>query len=455
VYGGRITQGALAPAFSHGIRLGQGRGDGLTVHDTTFDIHADSSIPVYTIYAGKNAVLYNNTIKNHVMRIRNRHQLQGQSIKFADSAQASGPAAIYGNQITGGAQGGLFSQVASTKIYNNMVSQEATYTNDFGIYAWANNGEVFNNTVVPIVGRGIQIAGGAKGARVHDNKIVVIEKKDNEEYQGCQVGGTYGIQFDDDPRRAVSFRNTVVARADQCDGQALRVTDSQKGSGNSSHDNSYTAQRVGKGTALAIGFGTGGATGFDSEHDTYVADSAVLAFDWAGGQNLTFRDCTFIKGTNPAPDFVTFSFRNGGKEPVTNVHFIDSIFEKGAAKDNTNMKPILSSGDWPGPAEYFIDWTLKLTAEDQNGRPVGGADVQIKDAFQILAFRGTTNKEGKISAVLTEFRKYNTPSAVYKEGHTPHSLLIVKAGCRQDPSSTLISMTQTADRTVSMDCRTP
>jgi hypothetical protein len=454
VYGGSITQGPGAAAFSDGIRLGQGPGNGLTVHDMTFSIHADSSIPIYSTFLGTRATVYNTTIYNEVTVIQNRHQEQGQSVKFADSAHIPGPAAIYGNHITGGAQGGIFSEVAGTKIQDNFVSQKGTYTNDFGIYAWADNGEVFNNTVTPILGRGIQIA-SSKGEKVHDNKIVVIEQRDNQEYNGCQPGGAYGIQFDEEPKQATAFRNTVVAKADQCDAQALRVTDSRAGSGNLSRDNQYLAERIGKSTALATGFGTGGATEFTSERDTFVGDSSAVAFDWDGGQNLVFRDCTFGKGSNPAADFVTFAFRNGGNVPVRNIHFVDSIFENGARANSTNMTRTMAEGDWPGPAEYFVDWTLRLTVADQKGNGIRDAAVEIKDAFGKVAFRGTTDREGKISAVLTEFRIYNDPSDVHKENHTPHSLRIGKAGCRPAASDILISMTEKRDQTIQIDCRTP
>ena len=452
VYGGSITQGPGAAAFSDAIRLGQGPGNGLTVHDVTFYVHADSSIPIYSTFLGTRAKIYNTTIKNEVTVVQNRHQEQGQSVKFADSSHIPGPAAIYGNHITGGAQGGIFSQVKGTKIHDNFVSQKATYTNDFGIYAWSDDGEVFNNTVTPILGRGISIAGASKGEQVHNNKIIVIEQKDNAEYQGCQIGGTFGIQFDEAPTQASSFGNTVFARADQCDAQALRVTDSRAGSGNMSHDNRYTAERIGQSAALATGFGTGGAKEFASERDTFIGDSSAVAFDWDGGQNLIFRECVFGKGTNPATNFVTFSFRNGGTIPVKNVHFVDSLFQNGAAKDNTNMNRILANGDWPGPAEYFMDWTLWLTVRDQNGKPVPGATVEIKDALETEVHRGTTDTNGDTSAVLTEFRMFNDAATVHKERHTPHVISVHKEGCHSSSAEFPISVTQTSKKIVELDC---
>jgi hypothetical protein len=453
VFGGTITQGEGAAPFSHAIRLGQGPGNGLTVYSVTFNVHADSSIAIYTTFLGTHTQIFNNTVNNKVTVIQNRHQEQGQSIKFADSAKVPGPAAIYGNHITGGGQGGIFSSIKGTKIYNNVVSQKGTYTNDFGIYAWSDGGEVFKNTVTPILGRGISIAGASNGAQVYDNYVVVIEQKDNQEYGGCQVGGAYGIQFDDEPRNGKAFRNTVIAKADQCEAQALRVTDSREGAGNRSHDNTYSAERVGASTAMATGFGSGGATGFTSEHDTYTGDSSDVSFDWDGGRNLLFRECTFAKGKKAASDFVTFSFRNGKDLPVSNIRFVDSVFENGAKKESTNMKPILSNGDWPGSAEYFIDWSLTLFVHDQLQRPVPGSDVLIIDALGHVAYQGNTNQEGKISVPLTEFRIYNTPSQVLQEIHTPYRVNITKKGCTAAPASFSIDVREPTSHSAGITCQ--
>jgi hypothetical protein len=383
--------------------------------------------------------------------IENRHQLNGQSIKFADSFDVPGPATIYGNHITGGAQGGIFSAVIGTTIHDNVIEHNGTYTNDFGIYAWANGGEVYNNVLAPITGRGINIA-SSKGERVHDNQIEVIEEKVNEEYAGCQYGGTFGIQFDDDPHEAIAFRNSVVAKASECDAQALRVTDSRKGSKNLSHHNRYIAKRLGRSLAFATGFGSGGATEFVSEHDTFVGDTSAVRFDWDGGQNLIFRECVFEKGPNAAPDYATFSFRNGGKVPITNIHFIDSIFQNGASKDSTDMRPVLDAGDWPGPAEYFIDWTFRLCVRDHGLKPVSGATIDITDALGNSVFQGITNQEGSISTVLTEFRMYNTSTVVQKEEHSPYLLHVKKAGCGPSFKDLVLPMTKMTEQALLIDC---
>jgi hypothetical protein len=450
VYRGTISQGPAAGPFSHSVRMGQGLGAGIRVHDVTFNIHSDSSIPIYAEYLGTNANITDNVIHNDVVKIQNRHQLHGQSIKLSGRS-LKGPATISGNHIVGGAQGGIFSEVAETVIHNNIVSQKGTYTNDFGIYAWSDRGDVYENVVSPVTGRGIIIA-DSTGERVHDNKIIVIEQKMNEEYGGCQIGGTFGIQFDDNPRKAEAFQNAVLAKADQCDAQALRVTDSRKDSNNLSHDNTYVAERVGNSSAFATGFGSGGATGFTSEGDTFVGDSSAVRFDWDGGANLIFRNCIFGKGANPTLDYVTFSFKNGGKVPVTNIHFIDSVFQNGAARDSTDMKPILSADDWPGPAEYFIDWSVELFLQDQELKPVIGVSVNIEDALGQSVFHGLSDKDGRVSMTLTELKIYNTVSDVKKEIDNPYTVSMYKEGCETDFKRSVLSVGQPTVESISLTC---
>ena len=62
------------------------------------------------------------------------------------------------------------------------------------------------------------------------------------------------------------------------------------------------------------------------------------------------------KGTNPAPNYVTFSFQNGGAS-VSNIHVIDAVFRDGASKDSTDMQAI-GSQEWHLAAEYYVDWSF-------------------------------------------------------------------------------------------------
>jgi hypothetical protein len=449
VMNGKIVQAAGVAPFSDAIHLGQGGGNRLQVHDVEFSVGGNSAIPIFTTYSGAGSLIYHNTIHNNVRTIQNRHQLQGMSVKFDNSQKLSPGQSVHDNQILGGAQGGIFLVAPGATAFGNKISQNGRYSNDFSIYLWGSHQEVFKNEISVISGRGIQIGGAAistggsaKGgsySSAHDNKIEVTELKQNCDYSEgnacnvCQLGGAYGIQFDDNPQGDSSFNNIVVARAGECDASALRITDSEL-SANESHDDSFTAVRAAADSANAYGWDNAGPTAFAARNDTFIADSASYHVNWDGAQNELCVGCTFGKGAaNPSPNYVTFSFQNGGNIPVKNIHFRDTAFIGGAKKDSTDMRPI-NATDGPGYAEYSIDWTFTLLVEDADDKPLPGAAVSITDAVGSAAYQGVTNQEGKVALPLTEFRMYNTTSRVVRERHTPYTVSITQKGCTDTPS---------------------
>jgi hypothetical protein len=463
---GKIIQSATAAPYSHGIRIGQLNGaNHLSVRSVTFEVNASASIPIFTTFAGSGSQVLNSTFHNNVTSIFNRHQIQGASIKFNTGQDAHDGQIIHDNNLVGGAQGGIYSASPGTAVYNNTISQNGRYSNDFGIYVWGNKSEAYNNAITPTSGRGIQISGGAvsvngqengaNGARVHDNQITVIELRQNCDYSAggkacnvCEPGGAYGIQFDDHPTNSTAYKNTVRARAAECDAQALRLT--SIGPDNTSHDNMYVAERVGQDRGKAWALGTGGAaTHFVSTKDTFIGDSATFHADWDGMPGgLTCVSCTLGKGSNASSDYVTFAFENGGNS-VSNVHFQDPTFTEGASKNSTDMRAIEANRQY---AEYFIDWTYSLTVQNASGVGVAGAVVSITDATQKEVFSGTTGASGEISAVLNEFKAFNTPKGVIQEKHTPYQVTIRAPGCAPNPDSFRVELIKTTVQKIPLAC---
>jgi hypothetical protein len=463
---GKILQAAGVAAHSDAIHLGQGGGNYLEVYDVEFLVQGDAAIPIFTTFSGAGARIYRNIIHNDVRSIPNRHQLQGMSVKFDNSQKLPPGQSVHDNQILGGAQGGIFLVTAGATAYGNKISQNSHYSNDFAIYIWGSNQEVFKNEINAVSGRGLQIAGGAIGidgdgkggahSRVHDNRIQVTELKQNCDYSErdscnvCEPGGAYGIQFDDNPQGDQSFNNSVIARADECEAAALKITDSRLAE-NESHDDTFIAMRVGRSAASAYGWDNLGPVGFTARNDTFVADSASYHVDWDGAQNEVCISCTLGKGTNPSPQYVTFSFHNGGNNTIKNIHFRDTKFIGGAAKDSTDMRPINLS-NWPGYAEYFIDWTFTLLVHDQHGNGSAGAHISIVDALGAVAYEGDTNRQGEVSVPLTEFRMYNTQTQVVRELHTPYVVQISKRGCLTVSPRLLVDVKEPSSKTTRITC---
>lgn len=450
VYRGGINQADGAAAYSHAIRIGQTNdGDHLTVHDVVFSIAAPSSIPIFTTFVGADSQIYDNTIRNNVTRIYNRHQEEGQSIKFNNTGAVSPGQRIFGNSIFGGPQGGILTESPGAIIHDNTIAQDGRYSNDFAINLWGSKQVAYHNKIDVKSGRGIVIDGSATttiGVSAYENEITVMELKQNEEYGGCELGGALGLQFDDKGSGTV-FKNKILAKAGECPAAGLRLT--VVGEHSNSHDNVYTAQRIADSDAPAVGFSTGAGIDFISFNDRFTADTYNVAFDWDGGKNLMFQNDTFVKGDNPAPNYATFSFRNAGATPVTGIRFIDSTFLAGASKDSTDMQPI-NEKNWPGPSEYFIQWTLTVEARGDAGSAIPGAGVLIYDSQHIPVAHGITDAKGVFSTVLTEFRRFNTKTGVIKELHTPHTVQIARDGCTSTSFS--LAMNHPTERTVVLSC---
>jgi hypothetical protein len=471
VENGNIIQAKGAPPYSHGIRLGQINGTNhLTVHDVTFDVSSVASIAIFTTFLGSDSAIYHNTFHNNVTTINNRHQIEGASIKFMNDQGSSIGQTIHDNTIIGGAQGGIFSASPGTKYFNNTIRQNGRFSNDFAIYAWGNNSAVYHNIIEPASGRGIQIAGGAssvnghgvgsKGTIVYDNQINTMELKQNCDYSEgrtacnvCQLGGAYGIQFDDGPEHAAAYDNTVVARADECQASAVRIT--EVGTGNVSHNNSYTAVQVGSKAGDAYGLTLAMTNAsldsvFTSQGDIYTADSADVFIDWgaAGGGLLCIR-CTLAKGKNASAHFHTFDWGPYNSGQVRNLHFQDTTFLNGANKDDTTMSVI--NGNHPY-AEYFIDWTYTLTVQDQQGNALSGATVVITDSLNNQVFSGATDAKGQVSTVLNEFKRYSTKMVIIKEMHTPHIVKVTYARCDPRENVTKVTMDHMTSQTVERSC---
>ena len=450
VFGGAINQAPGAAPYSHAIRIGQTNdGDHLTVHDLVISVSSPSSIPIYTNFAGADSQIYNNTFKNSVTKIYDRHQEEGQSIKFNNTGKTSPGQRIFGNSVVGGPQGGILTESPGSIIHDNTIAMDGRYSNDFAINLWGSHQLAYHNKVDVKSGRGIIIDGSATttiGVSAYENDITVIELKQNEEYDGCELGGAIGIQFDDQGGGTV-YKNKVLAKADDCPAVGLRLT--RVGDHSNSHDNFYTTERIGQTSTVALGFSTGTAADFSSFNDRFTADTYNVAFDWDGGKNLTFQNDTFVKGDNPAPNYATFSFRNGGKTAVQGIRFIDCKFLGGASKDATDMQAI-NDKNWPGPSEYFIEWTLTFRVTNEKGSAIRGASVMIADLQQVQVAKGLTDAHGVFSAVLTEFRRFNTVAGVTKELHTPHTVQISRDGC--SPSSFSVAIESPIERSLVLRC---
>jgi hypothetical protein len=283
------------------------------------------------------------------------------------------------------------------------------------------------------------------------NTITVIEKSDDSEYGGCELDGTYGIQYDDNASSASDVSNTVVAEGQQCNGGGLRLT--AVGTGDTSSNNSYTGKLLsGSASGVAangLSMDSGGQPAFTATRDTFIGDTASVYVDWDGAGPFTCISCTLGSGPEPS-NYTTFYFWNGGT-PVTpgGMHFRDTNFTGSASKTSTIMTVPGNNGQ---TAEYWIDWTYNLTVEDGAGAAVSGASVSITDALGNNIYSGKTNSSGQVSAVLSELRMHNSGTSAVQEMRTPDAVTISASGCTTLSYSVTVSGTMSDTRSMTGTC---
>lgn len=293
------------------------------------------------------------------------------------------------------------------------------------------------------------------GANAYNNTIAAIEKSNNAEYNGCELGGAYGIQFDDNPNGGTVQNNNVTAVGDTCWGSALRLTDTRT-TNNLSQNSTYKAIRKSAGSP-ACGFGPDasdscahavsldGPTGFLSRHDIFQGDSDDLFFDWDGASGVIFISPTFLKGTtNPSPDFHTFVFRNGYK-PVSNIYIQDATFQAGTSPTDIDL-PARSANQQA--SSLYITWSQTITVRKASGGAVAGATVSFVDALG-HSYSSTTNAQGVAVVVVTQYRLNNDSGADGVEHRNPFRRTVGMPGCTTN-TVTALTISATGSGTVSL-----
>ena len=244
MYGGSIVQSTNAAPFSHVFSFGQGAFSSAPyMHDITATFQNTGAQFYESSYIPTGAKIENNTIYDNVTNIQKSGQgmlsaraaFQGQAIYIGQNNQNPGSGdLIENNKIIGSPQGGVRTVNQHSTISGNDISMNATYSNDFCADIPADYTTVTNNNCHPKSGRGFHI--NSNNVTVSNNTINVTELSQNPEYNGCEGGGTYGVQLEFDnsflPAPPVGVKvtdNTITATSTACQAIGLRVTGNDAG----------------------------------------------------------------------------------------------------------------------------------------------------------------------------------------------------------------------------------
>jgi len=433
VENGSIVEGAGAGSMNDGIRFYQiNKSDGLEVYNTKIAVHGPSSINIQTQYQ-LGVTIHNNELKNDVRVVENRDNLQGMLVKVLMNPAAAGHTRIFNNVLRGGAQGGILVSGTGGEVFGNDISQDGRYSNDFSIYAYGSEFNIYGNVIHPISGRGIMVTGARN--QVHDNRIEVRELAQNQEYGGCQMSGSYGIELRlPTPRNNEIYRNQITAYAEQCDSRGLGLRELTENAGNWIYENTIRAVCVGNTRAHAYGVTlVSSRGGVLLERNKVIADSANILWPYDGGYGTFVRN-TFIKGSNPSPDYATFAFVNS-KSAAGNL-IADSTFRAGADRMSISMKPV-GTGGWVGDSELQFGRTVNLRVINSHEQPVPNAHVVVLDPNGRTLFLSDTDQAGAAQVI--------TPQCVVHNSRDPQPVV--------EPISPRITVSKDGYQSASSDVR--
>lgn len=327
VFGPGTIQDATTDTTVHSTGIWVGESNDVSpapiVHDLTIITHGPKANTIYATGSVSGWQIYNNTLSMNnsvALPLSDRSAFLGQAILLSDPEQDAGviPDSIHDNHILAATQGGIRTTHQNAHIYNNDITFNSKTSNDFCIDVPANNQQIDHNTCHPLSGRGIHM--NASTLNVHDNTITVIELKQNVEYNGCELGGTYGMQLEFDvfqgipPTGTKIANNTVTATAGDCDGIGMRMTGLTTSGGAAYTSNTVTtSNKKGTGHDYGLSFddvqeGSGMVT---YTGNTFQSQYAYLTVAWDGASLIMPAGQTW-KGT---PTYVVDD-QNGYNDPA-------------------------------------------------------------------------------------------------------------------------------------------
>ena len=305
---GAIVQGQGGGFASHAIKIGELGGTGWIVDNLTLTTNGVNSKPFFSYYMA-GATFNNNVINHNVTTIKSRDGYDGAAVHIPYTSAAG---TIYNNTFNTGIQTAIFlgeSTGGQHQVYNNNITLQSKYTNDFAISA---GGAIVHDNIVNCGSgsnscRGIWI--GGTNTKVYNNTVSVQELVRNQEYNGCEASGAYGMQAEYGSTGVEVYGNTVTAisGAGVCDAAALRLNSNYNGTASLNiHDNTFTATNTGSAAVYAMKFANIYGSGYQINYNTFSTNGRWIYLDY--DQNPTnLMSATFTgnrfgtSGTLPSP----------------------------------------------------------------------------------------------------------------------------------------------------------
>lgn len=338
---GKIVQGQGLSDYADSIFVEENSGSNFEfdhLEITTKGANAQA-IETYNMLNGK---IHDCTLHAEVATITSRDGYDGAIIKVeygGDGGQ------IYNNIFDKGIQTAIYAHTKSDaanqmQIYGNNITLQTKYTNDFAIVAGGS--EIFSNTINCGSGnnscRGIGI--GGSGTEVFNNIVGVQQLARNQEYNGCESSGAYGMQMESNTHGIRVYGNTVTANAGVCEAYAFRANPYAEGGvesyDNLVHDNVFVALTAGSARAANIKYSQLDSDDVSLTNNTFKTNHRWIYLD-GGGPVI---DPTFVGNRWETMDTLSDPFYPFEAYNNAGTYFSGTFYDNtyGSAQDKTRFE---------------------------------------------------------------------------------------------------------------------
>jgi len=423
---GKIVQGQGGSDFSHAITIEENSGRDFVFRDLEIRVHGANS-RVISSFQGFNAKVHDNVFYSNINTITSRDSFDGATVKIESPGYGG---LYYNNTINTGIQTGIYAPSKAgevpNQVFRNTIRLQTKHTNDFAIVSGGSL--IYENIVDCGTGnnscRGIA---GGNNTKIYNNTVTVQELPRNQEYNGCEMGGAYGIQSESGNNVEI-YGNTVTAYAGECEAHAFRANPFNDGvtmsQNNSVHDNSFIALASGSARASAVKIANADAGALDIRNNILESNRQWLHFD-GRAVGLVFTGNTF-KTAAPldSPFYPLTDYNWNGTLYPEYVTFLDNRYPDSTVETLFASLNVRNGSATDPYASYLYSWPMTVLVKDEQGQLVPGAKVEIDDKGGRLVFTGTTGSAGTVSMVLNEYKNVGGVKTLL----TPHLVRVLWNG---------------------------
>lgn len=496
-----------------------GSGDGWQLHDLTVNIPVNcTSCWAYSSWPGDYGTgpgdkIWKVTVNDNSGFVYSRCSYEGTAFNLSYYSSTTNPGAIaYENTVNHSPQDGFSVSTNNSFVFGNTLKignpngtiagtaatcsgiGTGTYgtesANDFAVEVTGNSIATVNNTIDNYEGRGIDLSspnGGTTNSYTDGNSIITTAIPNYVEYQGCEIGGSYGERQKffgyTNVTGIYSSNENITVTTNQCPAAAYSQSDN---SSNTNYDQLMilTNQLASGHAALnAPAFqdttnADGNPAPYVSYNMTVTSDTGDVFFgdmDGSLGGVWTCVDCTFNKPSTfttgncqdsalPEPSWVVFQVCSPPGDPAATygpLYIVNPTFTGGAAMTDNDFTYAASEMASGSVATIYLQYPYQVTVTGATtGNPISGATVTATDTLSGLECTATTNSSGvaicnglaansAANASLNNTKySFIAPSAPVTTTFNPFTFSISKSGCTTNGYSESISGPTTEAKTL-------